>query len=142
MPENMGTEYPQPVAPELEHNPECQQSVTSTAAKIDAGGFRKIADWNGDIAETEVEEDGLSKKLRIEDKIVGVFLPWNILEDFTPIGSKATVKVSHVLSEGDVLEDCEATIRYVLPGRHSALQCFLSSANPRPKNYVAIAKTN
>jgi hypothetical protein len=39
------------VQPELEHDPERQQTVSRAAAEVDAGGFGEVADRDGDVAE-------------------------------------------------------------------------------------------
>ena len=127
--ENMGAADSHAVAPELEHDPKCQQSVASAALEVDAGGFCEISNRNRDVSESEIKEDGLSKKLSVEDKVVGVLLPRKGFQNLAPIGSKATVEVTQVLSQHNVLKNCQATIRNILPCRHAALQSFPASAN-------------
>ena len=129
VPENMGATYSHTVAPELEHNPKCQQAVASTAAEVDAGSFCEISNRNRDVSESEIKEDGLGEKLSVEDKVVGVFLPRNGFQNLAPIGSKATVEVTQVLAQDNVFKDRQATIGDILPCWHSALQSLPASAN-------------
>ena len=65
----------------------------------------------------------------VEDKVVGVFLPRNGFQNLAPIGSKATVEVTQVLSQDNVFKDRQATIGDILPCWHSALQSLPASAN-------------
>src|SRR5579884_3321515 len=102
------------VKPVLADHAQRAEAVLQAAAEIDAAGFLKVADGDGDVAEAEAETHRLDQKLCVEDEIVGVFLEGDALEHGFAVDAEAAVEIAEILAQRDVLHAGQKAIAEVL----------------------------
>ena len=59
--EDPGLQYAQGIQTELQHHPQCQQTISSAATKVDAAGFGEVTHGYRNVTQPETEVYGLRK---------------------------------------------------------------------------------
>src|SRR5262249_6668204 len=117
-------------------------SIANAALEIDAAGFGKVANRNGDVAKPETHPHRLNQKLRVKHEIVRILLKRDLLEHLAPVDTKTAVEVAQVLPQRQVLEGGQKPIGHVFIARHSRVQPFFARANAAAQNNVADPQFN
>ena len=91
---------------EVERGSQDFKAIFDAALEVDRGSFFEIFRRAGDLADLEVEHDGLGDHLVVEDEIVGVFEQGEGLQQFPREGAIPGVILRQLDAEEEILKSC------------------------------------
>src|SRR6201999_3709845 len=97
-------------------------AILDAAAEVDGGGLGKILGGAAHFPDGEMIPKDLGQHLVVEDKVIGVGLQGQALEELAGEGAVAGVVLGELGPEEQVLRGSEEAIGDVLPDGHAALQ--------------------